>query len=802
VGRTSELQQLHASAKRAWRGSRQVVFLTGEAGIGKTTLIEAFLASLGQPATSSGKQSTSALTQLTPDSHLPLPVPWIARGQCTTHYGASEAYLPVLDALQRLCREPGHDRLLAILNQRAPLWLLQMPSLLSPHERGRLQREVRGATPERMLREIAEALEGLTAEVPLVFVLEDLQWSDYATIDFLTFLATRTEPARLLILASYRPEEFNRHSHPLKTVTQELFVHGRAQHLPVPLLPPEAIAHYLTIRFPEHAFPPGFADTLHRRTEGNPFFLTSLVEHLHAQGDLAQPDQQWRLIGSLEAFRLETPTNIQDLIEHQIDHLHEQEEEILKAASAVGVDFSTAAAAAGLQMPVEVVEEHCEHLARRQQFLRARGAEEWPDGTLAARYQFLHSLYQQFWYTRITAARRVQLHRRIGDRKEQGYGDRALEHAAELAVHFEHGREARRAIHYHRQAAHNAARRFGYREAEHHLTTALALLPQLSDSAEHCRQEIGAQNALGAIYTATHGYAAPEVAQAYGRAAALCQQVEAATEQAPALRGLWAFNLTHAHFQTAHALAQQLLLVAEQTQSSALLLEAERELGQTCYFLGTLPQARHHLEQSVARYDPQLHVDHIFLYGQDPKVVGLAHNARALCLLGHQDHAQRLGQEAIDFARTTAHPYTLALAYYHAAVVAQTQRDWRRTHALADATLALTAEHGFPYWQCSALVLRGWALVQQGQRDEGLAQMQEGLTKYNTTNATLNRPDFLMLLAEAHGARGHEAEGLALLEQALTDTEQSGGNCYHAEMLRLKGVLLLAVANKAREGLK
>lgn len=790
VGRMVELRQLQSCLGKALRGARQVVFITGEAGIGKTTLIETFLAGIGEQAASNSEQRTPAPNQLTPDARSSLPVPWIARGQCMAHYGVSEAYLPVLDAMNKLCREPGHGRLIALLNQQAPLWLMQMPALLSPHYRSRLQREVRGATQERMLREIAEVLEALTVEVPLVLVLEDLQWSDYATIDFLTLLATRQGPARLLILASYRPEELSPNVHPLKNMLHELHTHGRAHHLPVSLLAPEAVAQYLYERFPQHAFSASLASALYYRTEGNPFFLTSLIEHLVTRGVLSFHASQWVLTSSLDDLQLESPANIQDLIEHQIARLTEQEGHTLKVASVAGANFSTAAIAAGLQAPIEVVEECCEQLARRYQFLRAQGAEEWPDGTIAARYQFIHALYQQAWYARVTAARQVQLHQRIGERKEQGYSDHAAEIATELAVHFEHGRDARRAIHYRRQAANNAIRRFGYREAIHHLSKGLTFVAHLCDPQERAQQEIALQNALGAAYIATQGYASPAVERAYERAYSLCQQGELSAEQAPALRGLWGFNLSRMRLHMARTLAEQLLRVAQQVQSQALLLEAERELGQTCYFLGALPEARQYLEQSVARYDPKQHANHAFVYGQDPKVACLAQNARALCLLGRPDRARRQGQEALIFAQETAHPYSTALASYHVAVAAHEIGDWRQAQELAEATLALATEQGFPYWQFSALVLRGWALVQQGRLTGGIEQMQEGLAKYNATGAVLNHSYFLTLLAKAYGVAGRATEGLALLTQALTSAQESGGNFYQAEMLRLRGELL------------
>jgi predicted ATPase len=226
VGRDAELAQLHKWLEKALSGERQIVFVTGEPGIGKTTLVETFL---HRAATDESM--------------------WIGRGQCIEHFGAGEAYLPVLEALGRLCRESEHDRLMEVLHQHAPTWLVQMPALLSAAELEALQRKMSGATRERMLREMAEALEVLTAERGLVLWLEDLHWSDYSTLDLLASLARRLEKARLLVLGTYRPVDVIVREHPLKTVKQELELHGHCEELALELLPEGAIAEYMAVRF-------------------------------------------------------------------------------------------------------------------------------------------------------------------------------------------------------------------------------------------------------------------------------------------------------------------------------------------------------------------------------------------------------------------------------------------------------------------------------------------------------------------------------------------------------------------------
>jgi DNA-binding winged helix-turn-helix (wHTH) protein/tetratricopeptide (TPR) repeat protein len=455
VGREAELAQLQRWLAKALAGERQVVFVTGEPGIGKTTVVEALL------------DRAAAEDDL-----------WIARGQCLEHYGAGEAYMPVLEALGRLCRQSG-ERLIGLLARYAPTWLVQMPSLISVADRDRLQRETLGATRERMLREMAEAVEAVTAQTPLTLVLEDLHWSDYSTLDLISSLGRRREPARLLVIGTYRPVEVILSGHPLKTVKQELQLHGRCQELPLEFLAEEAVAQYLAERFPGHSLPAELARVIHQRTDGNPLFMMNVVDYFVAQGLIVQGEGRWQLRVALEEIAVGVPENIRQMIEKQIERLSSEQQRVLEAASIAGIDFSTTAVAAAVEADVIDTEERCQELARRHQFLQATGIGEMPDGTASPRYRFIHSLYQQVLYQRVAAGRRAQLHRRIGECAEVVYGRRAGEIAAELAIHFEQGRDGSRAVRYLRRAAENAARRYANREAIDCLTQALKLIERL-----------------------------------------------------------------------------------------------------------------------------------------------------------------------------------------------------------------------------------------------------------------------------------------------------------------------------------
>jgi predicted ATPase len=647
-----ELRQLHGWLQKALSGERQIVFVIGEPGIGKTALVEAFL------------------QQVASDQGV-----WIGRGQCIEHYGAGEAYLPVLEALGRLCCTPGHERFLTALQQYAPTWLWQMPALISPSDLEALQRRILGATQERMLREMAEAMEAVAAQQPLILWLEDLQWSDFATLDLLTYLARRSGLARLLAIGTYRPVDVIVRGHPLREVKQELQVHSRCQELPLEPLTKSAVEAYLTLRFspkmPEAVSLQALARLVHQRTEGNPLFMVNVTDFLVAQGLLVEKEDRWELRSDLEDLSRGIPPTIRQVIEEQFERLSAEEQYLLEAASVAGVEFSALEVAAGLGETVEGVERQCTALARCELFVRERGESVWPDGTVAGHYEFLHTLYQQVLYERITVGRRVRLHRSIGEREEQGYGRQGGERAAVLAMHFTQGRDYHRAVQYHRQAAANAFGRNAYREAIAHLTKGLELLESLPETSERIHTELDFLTALGSIFMPTKGYASPEVERLYARARILCQQAEKTVELFPSLWGLFYFHFVRAHFHTARDLGTQCLAIAQHEQDPVLLLLAHEAMGILLFHCGEFAAAREHLEEGSALYNPQQQPAIGLHYGQAVGVLSLSYGALTLWALGYPEQAWKRCHEALALARALGYPYSRVMSLLLAAWLCQ-----------------------------------------------------------------------------------------------------------------------------------
>jgi predicted ATPase len=396
VGRDSELGQLERYLEKAVQGKRQVVFVTGEPGIGKTALVETFL-------THATKYTTIRA----------------GRGRCVEHYGAGEAYLPWLEALTQLAQSQAREPLARFLHRYAPTWLTLMPWLVSPAERNRLHRDVTEAARERMLRELAQALEALACEIPLVLLLEDLHWSDYCSLDLVLYLATRRAASRLLLLATYRPLEVILSGHPLRAVKQELEIHRQCEEIRLDFISESAVAEYVGVCFP--GVPAKLARLVYRRTDGNPLFMVNLTDYLVAKEFIVQVNDRWKLKD--RPGEVGVPESLRAMIERQVERLSPQDQRMLEAASVAGLEFSDVLVGDVLEKDCEEIQERCEGLVQREQFLRSKGTEKLPDGAEATRYAFTHALYQDVLYRRLTAGRRARLLQRVGALREASCGE-------------------------------------------------------------------------------------------------------------------------------------------------------------------------------------------------------------------------------------------------------------------------------------------------------------------------------------------------------------------------------------------
>src|SRR5262245_9466782 len=457
VGRDTAMGRLEECLERAVAGERQIVFVTGEAGVGQTTLVDAFQrAAEGRPGL------------------------WIARGHCVEGFGGKEPYYPVLEALGEWVRDGGSGAVAQALARHAPTWRIQFPSLIAAEERAALNHEVLGTLPARMLREICEALEALTATQAFVLILEDLHWADRSSLDLLSALARRRGAARLIVVGTQRSGEVAPTESPLEGMKQDLVVHGLCQEIALERLRTAEIAEYLAAEFPGHRFPARLAHLVHGHCDGNALFMTTLVQDMLKRGVIEPAEGSWALGVPIDEVSLVVPDSLRQLLTLHLDALSLREQQVLKAASVAGERFSVWAIEPAAELASEEVERLCEGLSDRQRLIRAAGLHPLADGRVHAHYEFRHALYRQVVYERLSDVARAKLHREIGERLRTLCSPQRPELAGEVALHLEAGGKTADAIDFLILAADNTDRRFAYRESIQHLQHALRLAPALS----------------------------------------------------------------------------------------------------------------------------------------------------------------------------------------------------------------------------------------------------------------------------------------------------------------------------------
>jgi predicted ATPase/DNA-binding winged helix-turn-helix (wHTH) protein len=454
VGRQQEFEKLLGLLAHARRGDRQVVFVTGETGMGKTALIDFFC------------------RHVCNENHA-----LITRGQCVEGFAGKEAYYPVIEALGQLCTNGDGRKNAQLLQQKAPSWYAQAAAL---HADGShtAAAPVRG---ERLLNEICDAIEAMSSERTLVLTFEDLHWADLSTLDLISALARRRQSAQLLLLASYRPADVSTGQHPLKRLKQDLVTHKLCTDVSLRPLEKDAVREYLVQELNQEALPKGLSSFVHQHSEGNPLFMIAMLEHLIAQGFIHQQDGAWQLRSPLAEIDIGVPTALSEMIEMQIDRLDAADQRLLEAASLIGVIFPAWAAAAALDGDLEDIEDQYEKLTRRLHFLHPAGHDELPDGTQSAFYVFAHGLYREVLRARQSPARRARRHLRVADRLEKLFAGRELDVSSELAMHFEAAAEWQRAAQALCTAAANTLRRGARDEGVKLTERALRLLENLSE---------------------------------------------------------------------------------------------------------------------------------------------------------------------------------------------------------------------------------------------------------------------------------------------------------------------------------
>jgi predicted ATPase len=758
VGRGEQHSALLAAFDSVAGGHGRFVCVTGEAGLGKTSVVEDFLKDLCEQHDRCG----------------------IARGRCSERLAGAEAYLPILEALGSLLRGPTGPAVAGIMKLVAPGWYGQLVPTSEAQATGG------GASQERLKRELATFLEEAARAQPLVLFLEDIHWADPSSVDLLAYLGTRTADLPILVVLTYRAADMARSNHPFGPVKLELQGRGVLREIALPYLGRADVDTYLDLAFPGHRFPDEFVELVLTRTGGNALFLVDLLRYLREQGvivggTLRQP---------VTDIQGDLPESIRGMIRREMDTLDAADRELLSAASVQGMEFDSAVVAAVLGRSAADVEDRLDALDRVHAKVQLLREHEFPDGTLTLRYRFVHVLYQNALYAAVRPTRRAAWSAAAAQALLTHHRTNPTAVAAELALLFEAARDPAQAIEYFLLAARNAVRVSAHPEAVTLARRGLALLPRLPDTPARARRELDLLVALGVSLVVTRGFAAPEVEETYSRARSLMRGPEDIVARFPVLYGLWNVYLLRSDLVRCMDLAAELFAAGLGHPDPVIVLQAHNVLQQPLLHLGDFAAARRHQREAFARYDDRLHYALTAEYGEDPGVGCLLYGAVTLWCQGYPDQAAAAVRDARALADRLPHPFNRARAMYFGAFTHLLARDVVRTQELAAALLELSREQGNPLHAAGSSFFLGWCSTRTGNRREGIEQMRRAQADWRATGAVSHGPYQLTLLAEALADDSRPQEALPVIDEALTLTEATGERFLEAEVHRVRGDIL------------
>jgi len=764
VGRKRELQELRAALQVAGAGRGMLLCVTGEPGIGKSTLVEEFL----------GGVAADGLCT-------------VARGRCSERLAGTEAYLPLLGALESLLQSGAHAGLSQSMKTIAPAWHSQVASISSTDSDAGAPI---AASQDRLKRELGAFLQEAGTVRPVLLFLDDIHWADVSTVDMLTYLASQFAGARVLIVTTYRPSDMLLAKHPFLAIKPDLQARGLLRELPLAFLPESDIGQYLQLEFPGHRFPAGFPALIHSKTEGSPLFMADLVRYLRDRAVISTDSGAWMLGRALPEIERDLPESVRGMIERKISQLGEEDHKLLSVASVQGYEFDSAVVAELLKIEPDEVEERLERLERVYSFVKLLREAEFPNRKITLRYRFIHVLYQNALFTALRATRRATLSREVAQVLETCWGAKSATVANELAVLWEAAREYNKAAVYFGQAARQAGKVFADQEAATLAKRGLDCLAQTPESPERTDHELALLVLLGVALRAVKGFSDPSVGETFLRARELCAATAMSPRMMPVLRGLWEYYEVQSDYEKALPYARQLVELSAQLGDAGMIVAACDAMGDTSVWLGEFETAWEHLRKGTALYDAQVHRSHLYLYGYDTGMACHTYGAIALWNLGYEREALENFAQAEEIGRRLAHPLTTAFVGIMGAWLHRLRGDMAAALVQGELAVSTSTEHGLPFFLGFGLITRGWAKAGLGQIDAGIADIQEGMRVYQETGSRLGNSLWMGCLAEAYGAAGRNKEALETLEEALRFVEETGERVYEAELLRMKGILL------------
>jgi class 3 adenylate cyclase/predicted ATPase len=760
VGREHELGILIERWAWAKDGDGQIVLLAGDPGIGKSRLIRALRERLG----------VESYTQL---SHYCSP------------YHTNSALYPVIGLLERAARLDRHDppeaqlaKLEALLSRSGDrMEVVPLIAALLGVSTGKRYPPL-SLAPEVQKRRTFEALvdqlAGLAAQQPVLALYEDVHWIDPSTLEFLGMVTERVHKLPVLVLITFRPEfqpPWTGHA-PVTTLTMSRLGRRQGSDLVARVtgdkpLPAEIIAQIVA------------------RTDGVPLFVEELTKTVLESGLLVDAGDHYELSGPLPPLAI--PTTLHDSLMARLDRLAPVKE-VAQIGAVIGREFSHELLAALSPLPEDKLGEALDQLVASELVFR-RGA------PLEAIYTFKHALVQDAAYQSLLKSRRQQLHARIAQVLKEKFPQTEETEAGLLAHHCTEGGLRAQAATYWQRASEQAAERSAYAEALAQADKGLAVLEGLPATPDRDRTELKLQLIRAGALRATAGPSFPEVGRAFARARQLCASLGDMPNLIPILIGMGAFHHNRDELHLAEEIGAECLRLARHRRSNGLKSLVHRFVGSVLFDRGKPIAAREHLEQAVDRYDPERLRPIMARFGLfDPKALGLAQLAHALCILGYPDQALAAAQDAIEHAKALGDALNLANVMYSGGMTLLLRRDYDAAHRHAERMLTLAGERGLPAYSDFAAEHRGMALVGLGLIDEGLTAHRNGLKR--RIGYAWRLTFSLGMLAHALLAGGRLEEAETVLQEALAVCERTGEAHFTSELYRLKSELLLRQGGK------
>jgi hypothetical protein len=777
VGREEERAQLMRAYARMKSGAGLVLGVTGEPGIGKTSLLEDFLRELA----ARGEHPT------------------VARGRCSESLAGAEAYLPVLEALDSLRQRGAGPSFDTLMQAVAPNWHAQVATHTS-----QAASSVSGSgeaapavSQERLKRELGALFDEASKLQPLLFIIEDLHWADVSTIDILNYLAGHFSGMRVLVLTSYRPSDMALARHAFLGIRNDLQARGLLEEVALSFLEQKDVERYLALQFPGHSLPDDLAATIHERTGGSPLFMADLVRYLRDTGGIIEQYGKWVLTRSLKDAPGDLPDTVRAMIARKIERVAEEDRQLLMAASIQGQEFDSATVAEALELDAADVEDRLDQLEHVHLLVRHEAEQELPDRTLTLRYQFVHVLYQNVLYDSLRPSRRTALAGRVAGAVATHHAADPAPAAARLALLFETARDFATSAQYYFLAAQRAIGLLAFREALTLAERGLAGLRGLPDGPQRHQLELGLQLLRGQSLRMLKGWAASDLERSFGRARELCQQLQDPPELFPVLWNLAFFRLIRGELALVSEESAALMAQAERAGQPALTMAVHHVAGVCCEFMGELVESSRLLERSRELHQPAQHRNYTALFGLDPGMFARAMSARPLWALGYPDRALERSLETVGLAQSQRQPVTLTFALLVAQSIHVYRGETAETVALADQITKLSAEYELTQEAEWTRAFHGSALVELGEIDNGIRLMEQSLDALQAMRTGLVRTMFLTMLADGRRQAGRIDEGLQAVAEGFAHAAATLENGFLSELHRARGELLLLTGAEA-----